>query len=402
MMQDDQLNLIHRSMDAQLGRTEYPEGFPALPEVPAARYYDEGFAALEREHLWLKSWLMVGHQSEFSEPGSYRLFEKLGRSVIVSRAKDGVIRAFHNTCRHRASALLLEPQGKTMRFVCPYHAWGYSLEGQLVSVPDAHDFACLDKSSKSLVPVRCEIWRGMIFLNFDEHAEPLADHMAPMTAQTEGFPLERLVVKDRITVPMDCNWKAAYDNFLEIYHVNVVHAKSIAPYLNSPSFIVSLLKNGHARFATRKRKGDTIFAPPVTMPDDIAPLFKECTIALPTFPNSFYALDPVGFNYQTFWPDGAGRSIMEATMFGWESDSPEDKEYWAKMRPTVESILSEDLRLFHSMQRSLESGVMPSIVMGYQERALYWFQEEIDRRIGPDRIPAHMRVTPVLAGQMAG
>lgn len=401
-MQDEQLSLIRRTMEEQLGRTGYPKDFPALPEVPAARYFDPTFAALEMEHLWLKSWMMVGHQSEFAEPGTYRLFEKLGRSVIIIRGKDGVTRAFHNSCRHRASALLLEPAGKAMRFVCPYHAWGYALDGQLVSVPEAHDFACLDKSQKGLVPVRCEVWRGLVFLNFDSEAEPLADHLAPIAAQTEGSPLERLVVKDRITVAMDCNWKAAYDNFLEIYHVNVVHSKSLAPYLDSASFVVSLFKNGHARFATRKRKGDTIFAPPVTIPTDMAAAFKEYTIALPTFPNSFFALDPVGFNYQTFWPDGAGRSIMEATMFGWESDNPEDKDYWAKMRPTVESILSEDLRLFRSMQRSLESGVIPSVMMGYQERALYWFQEEIDRRIGRDRIPAEMRITPMLAADSVG
>lgn len=395
-MQNQQLDLIHRTMDAQLGRKEYPDGFPVLPEVPAARYFDPAFAELEREHLWLKSWLVAGHQSELAEPGAYKLFERLERSVIVSRGKDNVIRAFHNSCRHRASALLLEPQGRAMRFVCPYHAWGYSLDGQLASVPDAHDFGCLDKSKKGLVPVRCEIWRGFIFINFDDNAGSLADYMAPMTAQTEGFPLERLVVKDRMTIPMACNWKAAYDNFLEIYHVNTVHAKSIAPYLNSASFVVELLANGHSRFATRKRRGDSIFAPATTVPEDMGELFKQCTIALPTFPNSFYALDPVGFNFQTFWPDGPDRSVMEATMFGWESDSEEDRAYWAQMRPTVEGILSEDLRLFQSMQLSLKSGVMPSVVMGYQERALYWFQEQIDRRIGRDRIPEAMRVAPVL------
>jgi phenylpropionate dioxygenase-like ring-hydroxylating dioxygenase large terminal subunit len=400
-MAGEQIDLIHRTMDEQLGRTDYPEGFPVLPEVPTARYFDPAFAALEMEHLWLKSWLMVGHQSELAEPGAYKLFEKLDRSVIVSRGKDGMIRAFHNSCRHRASALLLEPQGKAMRFVCPYHAWGYALDGNLVSVPDSNDFACLDKTKKGLVPVRCEIWRGLVFINFDNEAQSLADYMAPLTAETDGFPLENLVVKNRLTVPMECNWKAAYDNFLEIYHVNVVHAKSLAPYLDSASFVVSLLRNGHSRFATRKSRGDTIFAPANTVPDDMGELFKHCTIALPTFPNSFFALDPVGFTFQTFWPDGPDRSIMEATMFGWESDSPADKEYWANMGPAVEAILSEDLRLFKSIQRSWKSGVMPSVVMGYQERALYWFQEEIDRKIGAARIPQAMRVAPVLSGHMA-
>lgn len=400
-MQDDALNLIHRTMDAQLGRKEYPAGFPALPDVPAARYYDPAFAALEMQHVWKKNWLLACLETELPQPGAYRLFEQVDQSVIVSRGKDGAIRAFHNICRHRASALLLEPAGKAMRFVCPYHSWGYSLEGKLVSVPDAHDFACLDKSTHGLLPVRSETWRGLVFINLDPDAAPLADFLAPMAEQTAGFPLERLVVKDRIFVEMECNWKAAYHNFLEIYHVATVHAKSLAPYLDSPSFVVALFENGHSRFATRKRKGDSIFQSALPIPEDIDEVFRQCTIALPTFPNTFCALDPTGFTLQSFWPAGPGKSIMEARLVGWPSDSAEDRDYWTAMRPTVKSILAEDLRLFGSIQRGLESGLMPKVTMGYQERACYWFEEEIDRRIGVENIPEAMRMTQVLGGKVS-
>ncbi len=92
---------------------------------------------------------------------------------------------------------------------------------------------------------------------------------------------------------------------------------------------------------------------------------------------------------------------MEARLVGWESDSAEDREYWKAMRPTVQSILAEDLRLFASIHRGLESGLMSTVTMGYQERALYWFEEEIDRRIGVENIPPAMRMTPVLAGQVS-
>ena len=400
-MQDHALSQIHRTMDEQLGRSQYPEGFPALPDVPSSRYFDPGFAQLEMDHLWIKTWLLAGLATELPNAGSYFLFEQLDRSVIVSRDKQGEIRAFHNICRHRGSALLLEPRGKAMRFVCPYHAWGYALDGKLVSVPDQHDFACLDKAERGLLPVRCEVWRGMIFINFDADAGPLAEFMAPTDAQTEGYPLERLVVKDRILVEMDCNWKAAYHNFLEIYHVATVHAKSIAPYLDSQSFVVALFENGHSRFATRKRKGSSIFQTNLDVPDDMGEIFKQCTIARPTFPNMFFALDPIGFTLQSFWPAGPDKSIMEARLVGWESDKEEDRGYWAGMRTTVKDILSEDLCLFASIQRGFKSGLIPKVTMGYQERALYWFEEEIDRRIGVDRIPEDMRVTQVLQDQVS-
>src|SRR3546814_20276345 len=100
--------------------------------------------------------------------------------------------------------------------------WGYAIDGKLVSVPEAHNFACLEKSVNGLLPVRCETWRGMIFINLDDNAQPLAEFFAPITAETADFPFEDLVVNDTVVVEMDCNWKAAYDNFLEIYHVNSI------------------------------------------------------------------------------------------------------------------------------------------------------------------------------------
>ncbi|WP_371433255.1 aromatic ring-hydroxylating dioxygenase subunit alpha [Novosphingobium sp.] len=399
-MQADALNLLHRTMDAQLVRSEHPEGFPYLPPVPSSRYTDPAFARLEHDGLWMKNWLLAGHVSDLPGPGSYFLFEQLDQSVIISRAKDGAIRAFHNACRHRGSALLLEHSGKAMRFVCPYHAWGYSLEGELKSVPDQHDFACLDKAENGLKPVRCEIERGMIFINFDDNAGPLSAFMAPQAAQKEGYPLERMVVKERLLIEMNCNWKLALHNFLEIYHVGTVHAKSIAPYLDSPSFVVALFENGHMRFATRKKKGDTIFEADLFKPDDVAEVFNQCTIALPTFPNAFYALDPGGFSLQTFWPAGVDKSIMEVRLMGWDVDSDADRQHWQAMNGIVRNILSEDLCLFRSIQRSLEQGTIPELRFGYQERALYWFEEEVDRRIGIDAIPESQRVAQVLAGQM--
>lgn len=400
-MQTDALDLLTRTMAARLDHAEMPEAFPDLAPIPSSRYTDPGFARLEHDGLFKKTWLLAGHVSELPGPGSYVLFDRLDQSVIISRGKDNTIRAFHNACRHRGSALLLKPQGKAMRFVCPYHAWGYSLTGELKSVPDQHDFPCLEKADNGLLPVRCEVDRGMIFINFDENAGPLADFMASQAGQKEGYPLEKMVVKDHFFVEMNCNWKLAYHNFLEIYHVATVHAKSLAPYLNSQSFVVALLANGHMRFATRKKQGDSIFATDLFKPDDIADIFRECTIALPTFPNTFYSIDPIGFTLQSFWPSGVDKSVMEIRLMGWDVDSDADREHWQQMNGTVRSILAEDLCLFQSIQNSLTSGTIPELNIGYQERALYWFEEEIDRRIGVENIPEAQRVKPRLAEHVA-
>jgi choline monooxygenase len=398
---EDHRSTIYEAVERESVRTAYPDGFPALPGVPAGRYADPQFYDLEMKHLWRKSWLHAGHVSELPGPGSYKLFEQVGLSIIISRGLDGELNAFHNICRHRASALLLEKQGVARRFVCPYHSWGYALDGKLTSVPEARDFACLDKSERGLLPVRCETVRGMIYVNLDNDAMPLAQFLAPIERRLGDFPLQDMEVKGVINVEMECNWKAAYDNFLEIYHVNTVHAKSIAPYLDSKSFAISLYDNGHASFATRKKGGDTIFGQDLVVPEAASAVFKEHTVALPMFPNSFSALDPVGFVWQNWWPINQRKCLMVGYMMGWKDDSEADRKFWDGMRLQAQAIVAEDLCLFANIQRSLESGLVPSVLMGYQERALYWYQEEIDRQIGPENIPAHLRVAPVLAGHVS-
>ena len=386
---------VYAGVEREVGRQGYPEGFPALPEVPVARYTDPRFYDLEMARFWPATWLHAGHVSEIPETGSYKLFQQLGQSVIISRAADGTVQAFHNVCRHRASPVLTEPRGKARRFVCPYHAWTYGLDGSLQKVPEERDFACLDKAAKGLVPVRCGTLRGMIFINLDGTAPPLADYFAATDRELGDFPLEEMVMLKEITVEMDCNWKAALDNFLEMYHVPTVHAKSIAPYLNPASFLVSLYEHGHARFATRKRGANTIFEVDRPVSERPPELFREHTIALPMFPNSFMAIDPVGFGWQTWWPVSQTKSVMVFSLMGWKGD--EDPAFLDTMVVQVNAIAAEDVRLFGDLQRSLDSGVMKSIVMGYQERALYWYQEEIDRKIGVDNIPEDLRIAQVLA-----
>jgi phenylpropionate dioxygenase-like ring-hydroxylating dioxygenase large terminal subunit len=399
MMSNDTLTMMYEAVEREVNRTAYPEDFPALPEMPSARYFDPEFYALEMEHVFKKTWLSAAHISELPKPGSYKLFEQFGLSIIISRGTDDVVRAFRNVCRHRGAALVTEPAGTARRFVCPYHAWGYSSEGKLVSVPEAHNFACLDKADRPLLQVRCETWRGFIFINLDDNADPLDAFMAPLTKQIADFPLDDMIVKDVITVELDCNWKTSYDNFLEIYHVNTVHAKSLAPYLESKSFAVSLLKNGHARFATRKRSGKSFFSDGADEqePDDFTTRFKEHAIGLPFFPNGFTALDPVGFSWQTFWPAGPNKMVMIATMMGWKKDDEEDRAFWAQMRVNQIDVLNEDTHLFGSIQRAMETGELPGILLGYQEQQIYWYNEQIDARIGAENIPPHLRVKPLLA-----
>jgi phenylpropionate dioxygenase-like ring-hydroxylating dioxygenase large terminal subunit len=398
-MMSDQATLasVYEAGEREAKRTAYPQNFPTLPDMPSGRYHDAGFHALEMEHVFGKTWLSAAHVSELPKQGSYKLFEQFGLSIIVSRGTDDVIRAFRNVCRHRGAALVTEPTGTAKRFICPYHAWGYASDGTLKSVPEAQNFACLDKADKPLFQVRCETWRGFVFINLDQDAEPLADFLAPWAKQAGSFPFEEMSVKNVITVELDCNWKTAYDNFLEIYHVSTVHARTIAPFLDSKSFVITLLKNGHGRFTTRKRQQASLFNKEEGDASSLDGLFKDHTVALPRFPNGFTALDPAGFNWMTFWPAGPHKMLMVSTLMGKTmGDAEADIAYWKDFSDFQVAILNEDVDLFPSIQRSMETGELPALVLSYQEQYLHWYNEEIDRKIGRDNIPAHLRVSPVL------
>lgn len=389
---------LYEAVEREIERKSYPESLPPLPDLPAARYVDADFYALEMEHVFKKTWLFAAHESELPNKGSYVLFEKFGQSIIISRGTDDNIRAFKNTCRHRGAALVTEQSGTAKRFICPYHSWGYDSDGSLRSVPEAHNFACLDKAENPLFQVRCESWRGFVFINFDDGAGTLADHMGPLDEHVGDFPLEQMVVKDRLVQEIDCNWKTAYDNFLEIYHVQSVHRETIAPFLNSKSFVVTPLANGHGRFTTRKRieglygKGEI---------EGLDERYKSLTVAFPSFPNGFVALDPSGFNWMNFWPSGKDRMIVVSTIMGRTKDNPEeDREYWTEFSAYQKKILDEDVSLFTTVQRSMNEGDLTHLVLSCQEQYLQWYNEHIDRLIGRDNIPPHLRVDPVMSAAL--
>jgi phenylpropionate dioxygenase-like ring-hydroxylating dioxygenase large terminal subunit len=383
-------------------RTSFPEDLPPIPPLPARRYSDPEFYALELEHVFKKRWLAAGHISELPKPGSYRLWEEFGQSIIISRGIDNVVRAFKNACRHRAAAIVTEKSGTVRRFVCPYHAWGYSTDGALKSVPEPQNFACLNKAELPLHQIRCEIWRGFIHINFDEQAKPLADYIAPLATLIEDFPFEQMTVKGVLTTELECNWKVAYDNFLESYHINTVHRKTIAPFIDTKTWTAELLPDGHSCMRTFKRGSDTLFRSEKISAESyeagaVARRYRDISIAVPRFPNSTAGLDPAGFNWQSFWPTGPNSCRIYNLYLGVQHGTEEeDRKYWADFIAYNETILAEDMFLFPSMQRSIREGDISHVNLATQEQVIQWYHEHLDRAVGVERVPADLRVKPVL------
>jgi len=385
-------------------RTAYPEDLPAFPEIPGGRYYDQAFYDLEMEHLWRKTWVVAGHASQLPREGSYITFERLGVSVVIVRDKSGDVRAFHNVCRHRGAPLVLDSSGRVPRFVCPYHSWSFGLDGAVLAITCKEDFPP-ETRGRNLLPVHCEVWNGMIFINLAENpAMTLAEHMRPLDGQIAGFPLEKLSVKRKRTVYADCNWKAMLDNFYEGYHVATIHKDTVAAWLDPKASALDIFRNGHHRMCTTRkvfaRIGEGEAMPIVP---EFADVFRDHTVGMATFPNNQAAVEPGGFPWQAMWPAGPNRTVMDLWILGWDDpaiDPAVETAYWDRYMEDNERIISEDMRLLSAIQKSLEGGAFTGMMMGAAERAIYWYHEEIDRRIGVERIPEPLRVSQVLSSQV--
>ena len=188
---------------------------------------------LEREAIFKRTWLNVGRMEQLPRTGAYftKELDAAGTSVIIVRNAAGEARAFHNMCRHRGNKLVWQdfPQeevsGVCRQFTCKYHGWRYDLDGALTFVQQESEFFDLDLGDYGLVPLRCEVWEGFIFVNLDDEAPPLRDYMGRLGAGLEGYPFDKLTQVHKFRAEVGSNWKLFIDAFMEFYHAPVLHAK---------------------------------------------------------------------------------------------------------------------------------------------------------------------------------
>ncbi|QIG80163.1 aromatic ring-hydroxylating oxygenase subunit alpha [Stakelama tenebrarum] len=204
--------------------------------LPAWTYSDPEFFEVEMRRIMRPSWQVVCHVSDIPDHGDYHTLDFLGESVIVVRGKDSEIRAFTNVCRHRGARIVDGPSGCAKRFVCPYHAWTYDLEGRLAGLPLKEIYPDVDTSKLGLAPVEVEIAFGFIFVRLEDDGGPTVSEMiAPYAEEIGHYRFEDLRALGRVTMrPRAVNWKNVGDNYSDALHIPVAHPG-----------LTRLMKNGY-------------------------------------------------------------------------------------------------------------------------------------------------------------
>jgi Rieske 2Fe-2S family protein len=287
--------------------------------LPGRVYHDPAVFEWEREAWFSRDWLCVGRVEDAPESGSF--FRRLvaGESVVVVRGNDGLLRAFHNVCRHRGATIVEEQRGRLVRFQCPYHAWTYDLEGNLR--PPRHtetleEFSC---EAFSLFPVRCETWAGFVFLNLDSSAPPLSEHLGEFPSHFDRFPLASLRRAERMEYEVHANWKALMENYAECYHCPGVHPllNHMTPYnlggylAGSGEWAGSWMELA-GDFETLSTDGyrhgrDAI---PGMMPDDLKHVYYAWI-----WPNLLFSLHPDYLMIHQVWPLDAEHSTVICELY---------------------------------------------------------------------------------------
>jgi len=201
--------------------------------LPRPFYLDEDFFKIDMELIWYRDWLFVGHECELGRAGSYFTFQVGDFPVVVVRTREGAIKAFHNSCRHRGSRVCTQEKGTAARLVCPYHQWTYDLDGKLVFARQmADDF---DPSAHSLKSIACEVVAGYIFICLAHQPADFKPFRSLMEPYFLPHNLRETKVAHEMTIIEQGNWKLVWENNRECYHCAANHPELCKSYPEAPN-----------------------------------------------------------------------------------------------------------------------------------------------------------------------
>lgn len=366
-----------RTIAAQATRAPLARARHAPPGI----YADPAILALEKERIFMRDWLLVARIEELATPGDFLTLRILDEPVVLTRDETGRLNAFANVCLHRGVEIA-QGSGNAKRFSCPYHGWTYGLDGRLAGAPLMKGHETFDQAGCRLKQLALAEWGGNIFVSFAAQPMRFDAFVAPFQAEFGFLHQERCRLSSKIPVDLECNWKFAVENLLDIYHVRVLHTKTFGAQFAAEAKDINLRPDGVVSYFFKSGAsapdGKSLFGP---MPwiadrgDDFA-----CTLRLPPNTHLFGRCDQV--RWLTIWPLGVDRCriicyhLFPTEHFALADFAARNRVY----RDYQITVLEEDRPMVVSLQRAMSSrNYVPGPMAGLEATIHHVLNDYLDR-----------------------
>lgn len=347
--------------------------------LPAATYTDPRRHVAERGLFFTEYPLVAAPSSALPGPGDFVTLDMATLPVVLVRGSDGAVRAFVNICRHRGNQVVAEPAGTRRALVCQYHAWTYDLQGRCRTFVDREGFAGLDQDRFGLVELPTEERHGLVWVLPNPGGRmDLSAHLGPAYgAALEDLGMSGFSVYRTATLRLPFNWKLGADTFQELFHIAYLHRNTVGPLLMGNV-------GAHEDFGRHYRYTGVrkTFPEMLTRPVEEQSLFPQSVIVHLVFPNTLVVWQLDHVEMWQFFPDGHldGACQAHVSMLVPEPPATDSaRRHWQKNWDVLEaSVMTEDFDTMQTIQKNLDSGVLPDFVLGRNEIALQHFHRQLD------------------------
>ncbi len=344
--------------------------------LPASLYTDPARFAAEKAKLFDRLPQVIAPSALLPEPNMAVTHDGFGIPLLLTRDKNGQAHVFWNVCRHRGTRLVeAEDVVKAPRIVCPYHAWTYTSDGTLAGMPRPDSFPGLDKALHHLKPLPSREAGGLIWFAREESDFADADSLAP---EFDAFGLAGHHLYRRRVHDVPANWKLIMDAFLESYHVQRLHAQTIARFFTDGITVADTI-GIHQRSAV----GRTDYLARIDHHDWTA-LRAVITFAYQLFPATIMIMSPDYVNLMVLMPQEVGRTLVEDFMLIPEPPrTPEEIDHWERSWTLLDEgvFAAEDYRAAALGQNGLASGSIDEITLGTLETGIKCFHEVLEKAL---------------------
>lgn len=345
--------------------------------LPAWTYHSPAMLDLERQELFRKHWQLAGHVSNIANQGEYFTVDIVDERAVIVRGDDGIVRAFHNLCRHRGSRVAAEKQGRCKNaLVCPFHGWVYNFDGTLRGAARPQTFGELDKTEFGLKPIEAEIWNGFIFIRFMAGPQKsVAELMSPYAQELGDYRLEDIVPTAPFNeVVLAVNWKSIRDVDNEGYHVPMAHPALQdlygatyfdQPYQNGVSRSLGRF-TAHAGRRWSVRNYVKVAREQPWLAEDKRDLWGYYGL----FPNAVLAVTPETVQFYQEFPLGVGSTLIRGGIYRRPEENRVQRAARYLARRIDRETYKEDIQLSMWSNESMKSSAFESFHLSDLERGV--------------------------------